>query len=121
MISPEVPLPRLFVLRRAILAENVCRGVVSKWPGGSHLLLVYGGSQGLANGTNVRSAIGDGSAIRVTLERRDLDVVFAPPAVLHTPPGPERVVMVIDPLGGVHTASEWLAMYPDQPRTTGPQ
>jgi hypothetical protein len=89
--------------------------VVSKWPGGSHLVLVYGGTPGSANGTNVRSAIGDGSAIRVALGRLDLDVDFEATAVLHATLGPNQVVLVIDPVGGVHTGKEWLAAHGDQP------
>jgi hypothetical protein len=84
-IAENVPLPRSFVLRRALLAErmwNCLRAKTDPRNAGGRLVLVYRQPQYRANWVNIHSALGQGSAVRLALDQPNLDVVFAPPSEL---------------------------------------
>jgi hypothetical protein len=112
LVAHDVPLPRIFVLRRAVVAERVCAGVKARWAGEGKVFLLYTGSQHAANGLNVRSAIGEGSALQLVLGRPDLEVRFVTTVELS---GEKRgLVLVINPVGDVYTQAEWKAMHRSQ-------
>lgn len=80
-ISASVTLPRSFVFRRAVLAERMWHDIRAKTTGkSSRLILAYRHPEYAPNWRNVVSAMGQGSAVRLALDRPDLDVVFVPPA-----------------------------------------
>jgi len=112
-ISSEVKLPRDFVLRRAVLADRVCRDVQGRWSGGSRLVLVYVGDPNAANLANIRSALGpsvrgEGSALRLALQQPGLDVQLG---VLKSAGSlPESGIMILTDLGHTFTTAEWRAM-----------
>ncbi|HET6348931.1 MAG TPA: hypothetical protein VFH88_07600 [Candidatus Krumholzibacteria bacterium] len=101
-----VPLPRSFVLRRAVLAERMCTAIESRWSGSGaeRLVLVYPGTRG-ANWRNVQSALGSGSALRLLLRKPDLDVVFVPPDPM--PGANAGEVLVYTELGQCFGLQEW--------------
>jgi len=104
-ISDEVAIPRIFILRRAVLAEQVCRDVSDRWAGGTHLALVYGGRQGGGNWGNIQSALANGSALRLVLNEPDLAVSFILPSQIGAIP-PEET-MIVTELGHTFTFSQY--------------
>jgi hypothetical protein len=108
VLAPNLPIPKIFVLRRAALAERMCRSVYADFdPSLQRLFLVYPGARTLeANWRNPRSALGDGSAIRLLVKRPDLDVAFVPPDTLPAD-AEEREVLVFTELGHVMTMEQW--------------
>jgi hypothetical protein len=108
LIAPNVPLPRIFVLRRSVLAERMCHDISRRFDSSLHrLFLVYPGPRALeANWRNPKSALGNGTAVRLLEKRLDLDVIFVPPDTL--PSGvEEREVLVFTEGGFVMTPQEW--------------
>jgi hypothetical protein len=72
-----------------------------------------------ANWKNPKSALGDGSAVRLLENRLDLDVIFVPPNPL--PAGvEERDVLVFTEGGNVMTPEEW-KVFPGRVRRPGSQ
>jgi hypothetical protein len=110
-VAPNVPLPRVFVLRRALIAQRVCTGVSARWHGESRVFLLYAGSPQSANGQNIVSAIASGDAIRVALGRPDLMVSFTTPAELPQVADASSLVVAIDQVGNVYTHDEWEALH----------
>jgi hypothetical protein len=108
IISPEVALPRIFVLRRAVLAERMCADLQAKWGApGPRLVLAYPFPQAPpANWRNVQSALGYGSAVRLALNRPGLEVVFVPPAEMPDSTDPSGVIVYTE-LGRAYTLREW--------------
>jgi hypothetical protein len=105
-IDETVNLPRLFVLRRAVLAERMVKDIKAKFDTTApRLILIYPVAELEPNWRNVQSALGDGSAVRLVLNRPDLDVMFVPPATL--PDATRREVMVFTEWGSCHTLDEW--------------
>lgn len=104
-ISDEVKIPKIFVLRRAVLAEQVCRDVSDRWTGGTHLALVYGGRQGSGNWGNIQSALANGSALRLVLNEPDLEVRFILPSQIGATP-PEET-MIVTELGHTFTFPQY--------------
>lgn len=102
LISPDTPIPCVFVLRRALLAENVCETVKAQWAGERRICVVYGGPSDNSTKADIKSATGGGSAIRLILRRPDLIVNFCPVSVLKEPPVPDRAIMIADHLGRLH-------------------
>jgi hypothetical protein len=110
MISEVIPLPRIFVLRRAVLAERMLGDIRARADTfAERLILMYPTPELKANWRNVQSALGSGSGVRLFLERPGLDVVFVPPATL--PVGASATeVMVFTEFGNCYTVSEWQAV-----------
>jgi len=121
LIAPNVPLPRIFVLRRSVLAERMCYDIARRYDASwQRIFLVYPGPRTLeANWKNPRSALGEGSAVRLLEKRLDLDVIFVPPDTL--PPGTkENEVLVFTEGGNVMTPEEWKT-FPGRIRHPGSQ
>jgi hypothetical protein len=114
LISKRTPLPHSFVLRRAILAERVCRDVSSRWSGGARLALVYGGRK-RANWLNIESSIAKASALRLVLNQPHLDVRFVPPAQKPVANDPNETVILVTELGECYTPAEWAAGHEKEP------
>lgn len=108
VIDPAVPLPRIFVLRRAVIAEQLCRDTFTRFdPGLNRLIMLYPGDPAhKANWRNAQSAAGGGSAIRLVVNRLDLGVVFVPPDTLPAD-ATDREVRVFTEAGNVMTVQEW--------------
>jgi hypothetical protein len=103
--SDDVKIPKLRVLRRAVLAEEICSGVAQHWPGGSRLALVYAGDPGMGNWGNIQSAISDGIALRLVLHQPTLEVVFLLPSEGRDVP--EDQVMIVTELGRTFTFPQY--------------
>jgi hypothetical protein len=103
--SDDVKIPKLRVLRRAVLAEEVCSGVEKHWPGGTTLALVYAGDPAMGNWGNIKSAINDGSALRLVLHRPDLKVICVLPAEGRDIPVVQ--VMIVTELGRTFTFDQY--------------
>jgi len=114
--SDDVQIPQLRVLRRAVLAEQVCRDVARSWPGGHRLVLVYTGDPGAGNWGNIRSSMNDASALRLVLHQPELEVLFlVPEECAGIPPDEE---MFVTELGNTFTAPQYekiRARHPYQP------
>jgi hypothetical protein len=103
--SDDVKIPMLRVLRRAVLAQEVCACVAQQWPGGPKLVLVYAGDPAMGNWGNIKSAMSDGSALRLVLHQPDLDVRFILPA--EGGDVPEDQVMIVTELGRTFTFPQY--------------
>ncbi|HET6349164.1 MAG TPA: hypothetical protein VFH88_08780, partial [Candidatus Krumholzibacteria bacterium] len=108
--SEDVKVPKLRVLRRAVLAEQVCLDVSHHWPRGRRLVLVYAGNPDYGNWGNIRSAMNDGSALRLVLRQPQLDVEFLLPA--QSTDVPEEQVMVVTELGQAYTVAQYRMIAP---------
>lgn len=105
-----VPLPRSFVLRRAILAERMCTNIKSRWKGTTtgRLILFYPGTHA-ANYRNIDSALGYGAAVKLVLQKPTLDVVIVPPRPMPPDVAPDELLVYTE-LGGCYTLEEWREM-----------
>jgi hypothetical protein len=103
--SADVQIPKLRVLRRAVLAQEVCTCVAQQWPGGSHLVLVYAGDPSMGNWGNIKCALSDGRALRLVLHQPDLDVKFILPA--EGGDIPQDQVMIVTELGRTFTPPQY--------------
>jgi hypothetical protein len=103
--SDDVRIPKLRVLRRAVLAEEVCTCVAQHWPGGSKLVLEYAGDPAMGNWGNIKSAISEGCALRLVLHQPDLDVEFILPS--EGADIPESQVMIVTELGRTLTPPQY--------------
>jgi hypothetical protein len=109
VVSEDFPMPRSFVLRRAVLAQRMCddileRSTLADRPG--RMILVYLHPEYRANWLNVHSALGQGSAVRLVLRSPDLDVLFVPPAEFPPSDDPNIEVMVYTEVGRCYSAAE---------------
>lgn len=109
--SRDLPYPHSIVLRRAIMAERMWYGI--RWRANprndsGRLILVYHQPQHRheANWNNIRSALGQGSAVRLAQGAPDLDVIFVPPSKLPPNVNLETEVLLYTVLGEVWTAEE---------------
>ena len=109
-------IPRIFVLRRAVLADQVCRDVSERWAGGTHLALVYGGRQDSGNWGNIQSALANGSALRLVLNEPELAVSFILPSQIGALP-PEET-MIVTELGHTYTFPQYQAFLSGRETTT---
>jgi hypothetical protein len=109
-VSSSIPLGRSFVLRRAMLADLMCRDIKSKVPRGTvgdRIILLYPFPEYAANWRNVYTAMGNGSAVRLLLDMPELDVIFAPPRDLPRRVDEMKEVLYYTELGRCYTAAEW--------------
>ncbi len=106
--SEDVKIPKIRVLRRAVLAEQVCADVARRWTGGPQLVLVYSGDPDLGNWGNIQSAISDGKALRLVLRQPTLQVTFLVPSQCGAVP-PDQV-MIVTELGQTFTVSQYQAL-----------
>jgi hypothetical protein len=109
--SATVPLPRSFVLRRAVLAERIAHDLRVKTSTTGPLrriVLIYPYPKFRANWLNVHAALGQGHALPLILDRPGLETVFVPPS---TVPGDARrdEVFYYTELGRCFTPDEWEA------------
>jgi hypothetical protein len=76
-VRPDLPIPKNFVLRRAVIARNVRDDLVARTPGRppKKVILIYGGPKDWYM-DNVVAALGRGSALRLFFSDPDLDVSF---------------------------------------------
>jgi hypothetical protein len=119
-IRPDIAIPRNFVLRRAVLAERVCHDVTERWPGAARLVLIYAGDPRAANWVNIQSALGEGSALRLVLQRPGLDVRFVLPAEAGSYHEGDDAVMVVTDLGQTYTLAEWQEIVRRRRAAAGP-
>jgi hypothetical protein len=106
--SDDVRIPKVRVLRRAVLAEQVCTDVTRGWNGGGRLVLVYAGRLDSGNWGNIQSALGEGRALRLVLGQPTLAVTLALPEQSRDIP-PDETMIVTD-LGRTFTSSHYQAM-----------
>ena len=107
--APDLPYPHSIVLRRAVMAERMWHGIrwrVNQRNESGRLILVYNQPRYEANWGNIRSALGQGSAVRLALDWRDLDVIFVPPSKMPPNVNLETEVLFYSVLGEVSTAAE---------------
>ncbi|HET6462163.1 MAG TPA: hypothetical protein VFH33_00045 [Candidatus Krumholzibacteria bacterium] len=114
-VSADVKLPKIRVLRRAVLAEQVCNDVSERWPRGPRLSLVYAGRSELGNWGNIKCAIHDGDALRLVLHQPALPVDFLLPSqVSHVP---TDQIMVVTELGEALTVDQYRVLARYRPLT----
>ncbi len=107
VLHENLPLPRTFVLRRAVIAERMSGEIRNRWTGTRRqLILVYQSPAMRMNWRNVYVALGNGSAVRLWLKQPDLDVVFVPPADL-PPWSEEQEIIIYTESGYCFTLAEW--------------
>ena len=76
-VRPDLPIPKNFVLRRAVISRNVRDDLVARTPGRppKRVILIYGGPKDWYM-DNVVAALGRGSALRLFFSDPDLVVSF---------------------------------------------
>jgi len=114
-VSDDVQIPKVRVLRRAVLAEQVCNDVSERWKRGSRLVLVYAGRAELGNWGNIKCAIHDGDALRLVLHQPDLQVDFLLPAQVSHIPSDD--IMVVTELGEALTVDQYRVLARYRPLT----
>jgi hypothetical protein len=114
-VSDDVKLPKVRVLRRAVLAERVCNDVSERWTRGPRLSLVYAGRADLGNWGNIKCALHDGDALRLVLHQPALEVDFLLPSQVSGIP-PDQI-MVVTELGETLTIDQYRVLARYRPLT----